>query len=168
MSKPILKANAKTIKTLNNNISECDLSLLCDIIETDSATITLNAKTYQSPARLGTVIDDIIKAAYSSDALINRLTFGKAELNTRIFLFTRLDKKTVPLTEKEAEILTFLHQRKPEIISKNTLLKSVWDYAENVETHTLETHIYRLRQKIERDPSTPEILLTKENGYTVL
>lgn len=168
MTKQRLLASAKTLKTINNNMIDRELSDLCEITETEGTTIIFGDKTYSNPARLGKIIDNIIRASKDIDAEIKILTFGKAELNTQRFLFKRLDEKTVPLTEKESEILTYLHSNKPDTIPKNTLLKSVWEYADSVETHTLETHIYRLRQKIEQDPANPEILLTKENGYTVL
>lgn len=69
------------------------------------------------------------------------------------------------LTEKETEILTFLYCTKDQIISRETLLKKIWGYNENVVTHTLETHIYRLRQKIEKNPSHAQILIADNNGY---
>ena len=68
------------------------------------------------------------------------------------------------LTEKEVEILRhFLRSGGP--ISKQALLTDVWGYNPSVSTHTLETHIYRLRQKIEADPYDPQLLLTAEGGY---
>lgn len=72
---------------------------------------------------------------------------------------------TTRLTEKETAILAFLHANKNRTVARQELLDAVWGYAEGVETHTLETHIYRLRQKIEKDAANPEILLTEENGY---
>jgi DNA-binding response OmpR family regulator len=73
----------------------------------------------------------------------------------------------VRLTEKEVAILICLHEAGGKIVGREKLLDSVWGYADNVETHTLETHIYRLRQKIEMDPSDPKILLTQEAGYAL-
>ncbi|EJF89622.1 hypothetical protein ME1_00392 [Bartonella vinsonii subsp. arupensis OK-94-513] len=69
------------------------------------------------------------------------------------------------LTEKEAEILKYLSSTHDKIVSRETLLEQIWGYNENVVTHTLETHIYRLRQKIEKDPSNAQILITDQNGY---
>ncbi len=82
-------------------------------------------------------------------------------------VFTGTDGAETRLTEKEREILLALYQAGKEGLDRNTLLSRVWQYVDGVETHTLETHIYRLRQKIERDPSKPEILLTAENGYSL-
>lgn len=68
------------------------------------------------------------------------------------------------LTEKETAILLFLH-RAGEAVARDTLLAEVWGYNPRVTTHTLETHIYRLRQKLEADPSDAQILLTEAGGY---
>jgi DNA-binding response OmpR family regulator len=74
-------------------------------------------------------------------------------------------KKKVRLTEKETAILKFLYRAKDHVVGRDTLLGEVWGYNAGVTTHTLETHIYRLRQKIERDPAAAEILLTERGGY---
>ena len=67
------------------------------------------------------------------------------------------------LTEKEVQLLDlFLNKNKP--ISKDDILSSVWNYSSEADTHTVETHIYRLRQKIGRLTKTP-IVITAENGY---
>ena len=76
-------------------------------------------------------------------------------------------KDPVKLTEKERDILIYLHNEKPNEVSKQDLLDKVWGYNPDIETRTLETHIYRLRQKIENDPSHPKFLITKESGYTL-
>ena len=72
--------------------------------------------------------------------------------------------KRVRLTEKETNILKFL-QRAGGTVSREVLLHEVWGYNPAVSTHTLETHIYRLRQKIEPDPSQSAILITEPGGY---
>ena len=75
--------------------------------------------------------------------------------------------KRVRLTEKETNILKFL-QRAGDTVSREVLLHEVWGYNPAVTTHTLETHIYRLRQKIEKDPARAEILVTESGGYRLL
>ena len=75
--------------------------------------------------------------------------------------------KRVRLTEKETNILKFL-QRAGDTVSREVLLHEVWGYNPAVTTHTLETHIYRLRQKIERDPARAEILVTESGGYRLM
>lgn len=77
------------------------------------------------------------------------------------------DGRTVRLTDKEAAILEFLH-RANRAIDRDTLLGAVWGYNAGVTTHTLETHVYRLRRKIERDPARAEILVTEPGGYRLV
>lgn len=72
--------------------------------------------------------------------------------------------KKIRLTEKETAILKYLY-RANEAVGRDTLLGEVWGYNAGVTTHTLETHVYRLRQKIERDPSKAELLVTDQGGY---
>lgn len=71
----------------------------------------------------------------------------------------------VRLTEKETSILKYLYRAGPKVVSRDILLNEVWGYNAGVTTHTLETHIYRLRQKIEADPSSATILITETGGY---
>ena len=75
------------------------------------------------------------------------------------------NKKKIRLTEKETAILKYLYRAGARTIGRDTLLGEVWGYNAGVTTHTLETHVYRLRQKIERDPSQAEILVTEPGGY---
>ena len=73
--------------------------------------------------------------------------------------------KSIRLTEKENDILKFLYQNLKTIVSREILLHEVWGYNSKVTTHTLETHIYRLRQKIEFDPANASFLITETGGY---
>jgi DNA-binding response OmpR family regulator len=77
-------------------------------------------------------------------------------------------RKKVRLTEKETAILRYLYHAGDRAIGRATLLGEVWGYNAGVTTHTLETHVYRLRQKIERDPANAEILVTEPGGYRLL
>src|SRR5437016_8335777 len=74
----------------------------------------------------------------------------------------------VRLTEKETAILRYLYRAGQRPVSREVLLQEVWSYNSGVTTHTLETHIYRLRQKVERDASTPSILVTEGGGYKLI
>ena len=74
----------------------------------------------------------------------------------------------VRLTDKETSILKYLYRQGPKTITRDILLKEVWGYNNRVTTHTLETHIYRLRQKIERDPSNARLLVTEDGGYRLV
>ena len=75
------------------------------------------------------------------------------------------ENRSIRLTEKENNILKFLYKNLGNVISRETLLHEVWGYNSKVTTHTLETHIYRLRQKIEDDPSNAYFLITEAGGY---
>ncbi|MGF1619116.1 MAG: response regulator transcription factor [Rhodomicrobiaceae bacterium] len=74
----------------------------------------------------------------------------------------------IRLTEKETSILKFLYRAGEKVVSRDVLLHEVWGYNAGVTTHTLETHIYRLRQKIEKDPSNAELLVTETGGYKLV
>jgi len=77
-------------------------------------------------------------------------------------------RRKVRLTEKETAILKYLYRAGDRVIGRDTLLDEVWGYNAGVTTHTLETHVYRLRQKIERDPARAEILVTEPGGYRLV
>ena len=74
----------------------------------------------------------------------------------------------IRLTDKETSILKFLYRQGSKTVSRDVLLQEVWGYNNRVTTHTLETHIYRLRQKIERDPGNARLLVTEEGGYRLV
>jgi DNA-binding response OmpR family regulator len=78
------------------------------------------------------------------------------------------DNKKIRLTEKETSILKFLYRAGDQVIGRDVLLHEVWGYNAGVTTHTLETHIYRLRQKIELDPSHAQLLVTEAGGYKLV
>src|SRR3984885_10748806 len=75
------------------------------------------------------------------------------------------DKKRLRLTAKEVDIIKFLYRHANLVVSHQTLLDEVWGYNAGVTTHTLETHVYRLRQKIEVDPTNCRLLVTEPGGY---
>jgi DNA-binding response OmpR family regulator len=81
-----------------------------------------------------------------------------------------LDEKggKIRLTEKETSILKYLYRAGEKVVTRDVLLHEVWGYNAGVTTHTLETHIYRLRQKIEKDPSNAELLVTETGGYKLV
>ncbi|MGD9802173.1 MAG: response regulator transcription factor [Hyphomicrobiaceae bacterium] len=74
----------------------------------------------------------------------------------------------IRLTEKETSILKYLYRSGEKVVTRDVLLHEVWGYNAGVTTHTLETHIYRLRQKIEKDPSNAELLVTEMGGYKLV
>ena len=83
-------------------------------------------------------------------------------------LMVEADGGKIRLTEKETAIVKYLYRSEQKIIGRDELLEQVWGYNSGVTTHTLETHIYRLRQKIEKDPSNARLLVTEGGGYKLV
>jgi len=109
--------------------------------------------------RIGKILDQINE---KNDPKTYKI--GNSILDTTQDTFKN-NQKTIQLTEKETALLATLAKAQGSPINRKELLDHIWNYAENIETHTLETHIYRLRQKIENDPTNPQIILTHEDGY---
>jgi DNA-binding response OmpR family regulator len=84
--------------------------------------------------------------------------------SAKVMLDNETNKK-IRLTDKETAIIKFLYLAGERVVGRDVLLGEVWGYNAGVTTHTLETHVYRLRQKIERDPSKAQLLVTEPNGY---
>jgi DNA-binding response OmpR family regulator len=80
-------------------------------------------------------------------------------------LVDRDTRRVLRMTEKEMDILTYLLKAGDRVVSRDLLLREVWGYNSGVTTHTVETHVYRLRQKLEADPSRAQILITGPGGY---
>ena len=77
------------------------------------------------------------------------------------------DQTNIELTEKEVSILKCLLSNGEEPVDRKKLLKQVWNYNLDVTTHTLESHIYRLRQKLETDPSIPRLIISEGGGFKI-
>jgi len=103
------------------------------------------------------------EASSEAEFQIGKYTFRPAN---KMLLDRRGGK--LRLTEKEAAILRFLHRAERQSVARETLLREVWGYNASVTTHTLETHIYRLRQKIEENPAEAQLLVTDGGGYKLL
>lgn len=111
--------------------------------------------------RLGQLLDNAVKAQNTAE-----MTYQWSIFNFRPADYTlKKDSEVIRLTEKEAALLEILVKADGQGVSRDNLLRHVWRYAPDVETHTLETHIYRLRQKIEDDPANPAIVVTDGDGY---
>lgn len=119
-------------------------------------------KPFKFPVLLARIRAQLRTHEQSEDAVfqLGPYTFKPAQK----MLLTEDDRK-IRLTEKETNILKFLYRATDGVVARDVLLHEVWGYNAGVTTHTLETHIYRLRQKIEPDPSNAQILLTESGGY---
>jgi DNA-binding response OmpR family regulator len=98
-----------------------------------------------------------------SEGAVFRL--GSYEFRPAAKLLIDETQKKIRLTEKETNILKYLYRAGEKPVSREELLAEVWGYNAGVTTHTLETHVYRLRQKIEPDPANAKLLLTEAGGY---
>jgi DNA-binding response OmpR family regulator len=123
---------------------------------------------FSTPVKIGTVLN-FIRRHHNRSALENlpdSLVLGPYRFHPRLSSLTRENNgDSIVLTDKERDILAALWLAPDQALSREELLAAVWAYAEGVETHTLETHIYRLRQKIEQDPSLPSLLVNSEGTY---
>ena len=123
------------------------------------------AKPFKLPVLLARIRAQLRQHEQSEDAVfaVGPYTFKPA---AKILIDER-DKK-IRLTEKETNILKYLYRASDAVVPRDELLHEVWGYNAGVTTHTLETHIYRLRQKIEPDPSSARILVTEPGGYRLV
>jgi hypothetical protein len=119
---------------------------------------------YEQPVKAAVLIAAIRHVLQAGREGPAKISLGGGELDVRDSLWTK-GGETLRLTEKEVAILVYLKASGDRPVSREDLLHHVWSYVREVETHTLETHIYRLRQKIEEDPSKPKILITQGDGY---
>lgn len=119
-------------------------------------------KPFKFPVLLARIRAQLRQHEQSEDAVFNLgpYTFKPAAK----MLIDEMEKK-IRLTEKETNILKFLYRSQDGVVARDVLLHEVWGYNAGVTTHTLETHIYRLRQKIEPDPSNARLLVTESGGY---
>ncbi len=121
----------------------------------------------QKPLSLCRFLDQLnsaINLAVNSEN--GKLTFNKYELNpARKEILNLRNKEIVKLTEKEVSILQYLYKIRDRIVTKSELLQEVWGYNPDVTTHTIETHIYRLRQKVEHEDKNAQLIITEEGGY---
>lgn len=119
------------------------------------------------PFRLGALLDRALgmdNQRKDAPVKIGPYLFSQAEN----ILKTEKPAEDIRLTYREGEILGALAAAPDHFIEKEDLLETIWGYAAGLDTHTLETHIYRLRQKIEADPATPALLITQGSGYRLV
>jgi DNA-binding response OmpR family regulator len=123
------------------------------------------AKPFKFAVLLARIRAQLRQHEHSEDAVfaIGHYSFRPAQK-----LLIEEDDSKVRLTEKETSILKYLYRADQKVITRDVLLEEVWGYNSGVTTHTLETHIYRLRQKIEKDPSNAALLVTESGGYKLV
>jgi DNA-binding response OmpR family regulator len=139
--------------------------------DSDDETITgLNAgandyvsKPFRMAVLLARVRAQLRQPGQTDDAIfvIGRYQFQPAAK----MLVANGSEQKIRLTEKETAILKYLYRVGNKTVPRETLLGEVWGYNAGVTTHTLETHVYRLRQKIETDPQQAQLLVTEPGGY---
>ena len=117
--------------------------------------------------RIGFLLRQILQKLKQPSLYTDDIYFGFCVFMPRSKSINIGDDKTVALTDCEVNILTYLAQHLKRAVSKDELLKNVWHYKEGIDTHTLETHIYRLRQKLDEGGGDSQILLTTEDGYSL-
>ena len=119
-------------------------------------------KPFKFPVLLARIRSQLRQHEQSEDAVFK---LGPYSFRPALKLLVCADDTKIRLTEKETNILKFLYRAPIPVVPRDTLLQEVWGYNAAVTTHTLETHIYRLRQKIEPDPANVQLLLTETGGY---
>jgi DNA-binding response OmpR family regulator len=158
-------------KLMRKNMVKCPIVMLTGhdsdadtILGLDAGANDYVTKPFKFPVLLARIRAQLRQFENSEDATfaVGPYTFKPSAK----MLFTE-DGKKVRLTEKETNILKFLYRSEHKIVPRDVLLHEVWGYNAGVTTHTLETHIYRLRQKIEPDPSQARLLLTESGGYSL-
>jgi DNA-binding response OmpR family regulator len=123
------------------------------------------SKPFKFPVLLARIRAQLRQHEQSEDAVF---TVGPYTFKPAMKMMVTEDDRKIRLTEKETNILKFLYRSNEGIVPRDTLLHEVWGYNAGVTTHTLETHIYRLRQKIEPDPSNARLLVTESGGYRLV
>jgi DNA-binding response OmpR family regulator len=135
------------------------------ILGLDSGANDYIAKPFRFGVLLARIRAQLRQHEQSEDAVFK---IGPYTFKPAAKVLIRADNRKVRLTEKETNILKFLYRAGERVVGREILLHEVWGYNAGVTTHTLETHIYRLRQKIEADPSQAQILVTETGGYKLV
>lgn len=145
----LIISNSKNKLILNQNISEKNL-LIFDIL----------------PLAINKIIElinlKLIKLKFNNQSKINIKNY---ELNLNSKFFSK-EGLSIKLTEKEIEIILYLYQNKTKhnVID---LQRNIWHYSSDMETHTVETHVYRLRKKISDRFKDENFILSEKNGYFI-
>jgi len=145
----LIISNSKNKLIVNQNISEKNL-LIFDIL----------------PLAINKIIElinlKLIKLKFNNQSKINIKNY---ELNLNSKFFSK-EGLSIKLTEKEIEIILYLYQNKTKH-NVMDLQKNIWHYSSDMETHTVETHVYRLRKKISDRFKDENFILSEKNGYFI-
>jgi DNA-binding response OmpR family regulator len=148
------------ILMLTGHDSDADTILGLDAGANDYVT-----KPFKFPVLLARIRAQLRQHEQSEDAIF---ALGPYTFKPAMKMLVTEDDRKIRLTEKETNILKFLYRSPEGVVARDVLLHEVWGYNAGVTTHTLETHIYRLRQKIEPDPSNAQLLVTESGGYRLV
>ena len=148
------------ILMLTGHDSDADTILGLDAGANDYVT-----KPFRFPVLLARIRAQLRQHEQSEDAVFQ---LGPYTFKPAMKLLDTEDAKKIRLTEKETNILKYLYRAQDGVVAREVLLHEVWGYNAGVTTHTLETHIYRLRQKIEPDPANVRLLVTESGGYRLV
>lgn len=118
------------------------------------------------PYRIGALLDTIEKALFKN-RFNNKIVYKQYTLNWSESELS-IENKAIALSDRERDLMIELLNSGENGSKRDVLLNKIWGYKSNLETHALETQIYRLRQKIEDEPDTPKRLITIENGYKLI
>lgn len=138
--------------------------LILQIGDTKQSEITLpvlHLDGQGAPLRLAHVVQRLKEMA----AQARHLELGDYQLDLVQRVWHDPAGRVSDLTEKEVSLLHYLATIHPQAASREDLLRDVWKYADGADTHTVETHLYRLRQKIEQNPGDPTIVVSTKQGY---
>jgi DNA-binding response OmpR family regulator len=121
-------------------------------------------QVFDEPVRVGQILDRCPFYLQSAENAVPYM-IGPYEMHYAYGVLRLAGGDEIKLTDTEKNLLLILYQAEGDVISRDDLLHRVWGYRADIDTHTLETHIYRLRQKIECDPSAPQFVRTADAGY---
>ena len=141
---------------------DCDADSILGVVAGANDYVT---KPFRFPVLLARIRAQLRQHEESENAVFQ---LGPYEFRPAQKLLVDANDRKIRLTEKETNILKFLYRAPDGLAARDVLLHEVWGYNAGVTTHTLETHIYRLRQKIEPDPSQARLLVTEPGGYRLV
>lgn len=151
---------------INDNVKNADF-----IFELNNTNLVIKTKNiqiaqFEQPYSLGKILGAVKNTTQNNEIQkqSNPIYIGSYILKPNEKVLQKQNSQT-RLTDKEFDIIHTLYKANPNKIPRDELLHTIWGYGDGIETHTLETHIYRLRQKIEENPQKPNFLKTDDDGY---